>query len=145
MELVFPARAGMDRLVPWKHQPWGRFSPHVRGWTAKACTKTTDAVSFSPHVRGWTGIGGSEWGDILVFPARAGMDRTCLPSWIAGTAFSPHVRGWTDGIGDTAAPVLRFPRTCGDGPHLGHQTTPHAHVFPARAGMDRRRLRGCLR
>ena len=57
------------------------------------------------------------YGNTLVFPACAGMDRTCWPS--AGN----------DG---------RVPRVRGDGPNSRSTVSTAWRVFPACAGMDRR-------
>ena len=98
----------------------------------------------SPHARGWTAWDGNPRYEHVVFPARAGMDRSWLaanccstgvprtrgdgPAWCAPTKAamqcSPHARGWTG--------VL-------------HRARARSRVFPARAGMDRYLAQSFLR
>ena len=133
---VFPARAGMDRNVPARGTGAGRVPrPRGDGPIASGCTSVTNACS--PPARGWTGTGLQTPTAIVVFPARAGMDRrqpgtacrgSCVPrprgdgpypfgSSVMLVSCSPPARGWTVG---------------------GRRHAIANHVFPARAGMDRR-------
>ena len=114
---VFPAHAGMDRLL-------GQLGP-----AASSVPRTRGDGPAAQAVQSSSGH---------VFPAHAGMDRNAPgpggenagvprtrgdgpPSWwplAAAAACSPHTRGWTaDGAGDPIS----------------------AAVFPAHAGMDRNR------
>ena len=114
---VFPAHAGMDRGRP------------RRRWTHR---------SFSPRMRGWTVFDPSVLAQADVFPAHAGMDRRSA---------------------SLGARRSSFPRACGDGPYVAYKVndvdafSPRMRgwtrltrkpstgrsVFPAHAGMDRRR------
>ncbi len=134
---VFPARAGMDRVVVRQRDKRGGF-PRTRGDGPARRLSTRVGARFSPHARGWTGHQRARPAGVQVFPARAGMDRryrprrTCpasfprtrgdgpyrLPYSLAHPAFSPHARGWTAYVAARLA---------------------WEAVFPARAGMDRTR------
>ena len=71
---VFPAHAGMDRSGGSFPPPDGKFSPRMRGWTAKC------------HAACWF---------LPVFPAHAGMDRGVSMRSRGACSFSPRMRGWT--------------------------------------------------
>ena len=138
---MFPARAGMDR----------RWSGHRPGM--RVC---------SPPARGWTAIcgGSARWGGM--FPARAGMDREYVTSvrsmfdvprprgdgpkdlkdLVHPGACSPPARGWT-GAGRGAFPAARWLGECSPPARgwtgVGVDLVRRGRMFPARAGMDRRR------
>ncbi len=88
-----------------------------------------------PHGTGEGAIG------FIVFPACAGMDRprrrSALPLWPC----SPRARGWTDAPRAHREGAGGVPRVRGDGPALLSCTGTAFYVFPACAGMDRRRSR----
>ena len=136
-QAVFPAHAGMDRKAA--------ASSACRSSVPRACgdgpTLTFRAVSLgtcSPRMRGWTARRRDCCGDCCVFPAHAGMDRcrahrpsefrsvprACgdgpcsTPSYSLPSKCSPRMRGWTG-----------FTR----------RYRSMVAVFPAHAGMDRRR------
>ncbi len=134
VELVFPARAGMDRIrnsgvsqnrgfpcacgdgpaTGLKDIVIGSFSLRVRGWTKDTvCWMCLDLVF--PARAGMDRNRGRAASTTLVFPARAGMDRL--------TTFCAHAeRSFPCACGDGPQPVmrrlqnLRFPCACGDGP-----------------------------
>ena len=109
--------------------------PRTRGDGPMAYRGLGQDDTFPPHARGWTGPRSPRGTNLLVSPARAGMDRV-------------HPR--------RVLPLRRFPRTRGDGPWAlarlkEHKPfPPHARgwtvnvtdadrtraVSPARAGMD---------
>ena len=140
---VSPARAGMDPSGLTQLTSGSRF-PRTRGDGPKAARASGLTVEFPPHARGWTQRRRCADRGKQVSPARAGMDRV--------------------GVVATSAP-RGFPRTRGDGPledgdrWIFKAFPPHArgwtrllaasqggdHVSPARAGMDRHRLRWRLR
>ena len=164
-------------------QPGGisyRRFPRACGDGPGASTSALRTGTFSPRMRGWTGLPRAR-GEVharfpracgdgpkllallelveRVFPAHAGMDRTCGRSkrgvfrfpracgdgpfieveLVNDTAFSPRMRGWT---------VRRFRRPCATtfSPRMRGWTEAAADerggddVFPAHAGMDRRDL-----
>ncbi len=181
--LVFPARAGMDRTTARATRSSSSFSPRVRGWTApppappesdprfpRACGDGPIATITCRTPRGRfpraCGDGPVQVvvpsGHVIVFPARAGMDRGAQVLAALVSAFSPRVRGWTARTRQTPADDgRRFPRACGDGPRrrvsvaFASPFSPRVRgwtakggrmkvvnvVFPARAGMDRKRSR----
>ena len=134
-EVVFPARAGMDRCSICSLANI-RSVPRTRGDGPARLGALQRGAACSPHARGWTGAILQTRALMGVFPARAGMDR-----------LEQRLR----------AQRLGVPRTRGDGPVLhtlrgrGRECSPHArgwtviercvtlwsNVFPARAGMDR--------
>ena len=132
---VFPARAGMDRQRPRSNMSTLCF-PRACGDGPEETISSREVIQFSPRVRGWTVWSVLTDSGRLVFPARAGMDRTARalpwsptsfpracgdgpplsPSFRPWPPFSPRVRGWT---------VIKS------------QVESRVKVFPARAGMDR--------
>ena len=72
---VFPARAGMD---PRRRFSGCRFTclPRTRGDGPAPPAFETGTAESSPHARGWTLRRRCPRGASLVFPARAGMDRS---------------------------------------------------------------------
>ncbi len=158
-QAVSPARAGMD---PWpsRQTPTRRCFPRTRGDGPRdSLALHLPGMSFPPHARGWTCIGGQQFNDIEVSPARAGMDlgvsrdsggasrfprtrgdgplSSGTMSWTA--KFPPHARGWTPSCRASVRGWihLSFPRTRGDGPSDPAMTVDGKRVSPARAGMDR--------
>ena len=95
---VFPARAGMDRNDN-RHQPFPPCVPRASGDGPRTRNGLAGSLACSPRERGWTARRGWLQSGAVVFPARAGMDRT-----------SPARPGrW-----------WRVPRASGDGPRLSH-------------------------
>ena len=84
---------------------------------------------------------------LYVFPAHAGMDRTCVRRGSARRTFSPRTRGWTAQRRCGRPDQRRFPRARGDGPACPDLPDAARSVFPAHAGMDRPegRCDGCGR
>ena len=133
----FPRTRGMD-LVDDDVEYGGNGFPRTRGDGPFGKRTTTDEQMFPPHARGWTRNRSNGLGEIMVSPARAGMDPL-------------------QSIGEQIAES--FPRTRGDGPITEHRRAdrrefpPHARgwtagmarrwgttgVSPARAGMDPRK------
>ena len=136
---VFPARAGMDRCR-WGSNRRGDGVPRPRGDGPASCLRPVSGPVCSPPARGWTVLREAGLGTVDVFPARAGMDRRRRRRWPSCSGVprprgdgpmdgargssrhscSPPARGWTDD---------------------GVDAERHHAVFPARAGMDRRRRR----
>ncbi len=71
---VFPARAGMDRLIRCLRAP-GESFPRTRGDGPNYGRRAEIIGQFSPHARGWTVVQPVGARGRRVFPARAGMDR----------------------------------------------------------------------
>ena len=134
---VFPARAGMDRRRS-RRAARPRSVPRPRGDGPYISPSGSPTRECSPPARGWTGDRRRDRAAVLVFPARAGMDRRreyrrgpgrrvprprgdgpaiTVASYSSGEC-SPPARGWTDA-------------------YLSHMSSNP--VFPARAGMDRSR------
>ena len=130
----FPARAGMDPLLPTSPMRRARI-PRTRGDGPAQIARVDVNTMDSPHARGWTRSRRGRARTAIGFPARAGMDprretETARGCWIPRTrgdgpvyrgvielrpGDSPHARGWT----------------C---PRRGRR--PRGRGFPARAGMD---------
>ena len=144
VDRVFPAGAGMDRRGGVEGGGQHRF-PRRRGDGPSPVGARSHRSWFSPQARGWTRAPASPRRRRGVFPAGAGMDRSCASCWTASTSFprrrgdgpprpgsprtgctfSPQARGWTPRWS-------RCPRRAG--------------VFPAGAGMDpARRDPSCCR
>ena len=124
----------MDVVTAFYGYPAIRF-PRTRGDGPGSELASRAAFAFPPHARGWTAFHPLRPLDVLVSPARAGMDLDRV------------LRG---------RPVRCFPRTRGDGPEFWELVVrngtfpPHARgwtregvandrehpVSPARAGMD---------
>ncbi len=134
---MFPAHAGMDRKC-WTPWTLPRRVPRTCGDGPTPFIDVNGNPLCSPHMRGWTAPDRAGEYSGPVFPAHAGMDR--IPS------------------GGRCSTIC-VPRTCGDGPTIVdagseiEQCSPHMRgwteweearvkaraVFPAHAGMDRRR------
>ena len=71
---VFPARAGMDRRL--STNGCGAMSvPRPRGDGPAAASAGVSTWTCSPPARGWTAVTAQGSWMLIVFPARAGMDR----------------------------------------------------------------------
>ena len=119
--MLFPAHAGMDRLVLKIGLLLLTCSPHTRGWTDQCSIDSFIAQGCSPHTRGWTGFG-------------VDLQRSQGPV--------PRTRGdgpFVEGIGPLVQ--VTVPRTRGDGPDLAWICSGPKDLFPAHAGMDRNRCR----
>ena len=154
---VFPAHAGMDRNSRSRRHgtecvPRPRGDGPATGRVLRSC------CGCSPPTRGWTGYPSDRNPRVPVFPAHAGMDR---PARLVGSGARgvPRPRGDGPLLVDPGAVRQRVPRPRGDGPAISGQhvnaflrspptrgwTAPSLHrnqrreVFPAHAGMDRRR------
>ncbi len=134
-DVVFPARAGMDRRNRCATPQGSRF-PCACGDGPLNRMAVIGSKLFSLRVRGWTAVSDPHERERSVFPARAGMDRPsgrparfecCFPcacgdgpasskAVLEQPKFSLRVRGWTGR--ETVGGYLSM-------------------VFPARAGMDR--------
>jgi hypothetical protein len=139
-ESVFPARAGLERRGP--EPACRRISvPRACGAGAVLYTPKACAVTCSPRVRGWSVVRSRHRQGQVVFPARAGLERdperwhtraqgvprACgagaifVAVAVPPIACSPRVRGWSELTDGIFAEVL---------------------VFPARAGLERKRYYG---
>ena len=124
--------------------PTNLCSPHTRGWTASG-DRLNHADEGVPRTRGDGPPSPRRIpGDVMVFPAHAGMDRP------AGQVTQRHHRVPRT-RGDGPATVMTesnlpksVPRTRGDGPSGSLELNVGSCVFPAHAGMDRPRLRTLL-
>ena len=113
---VFPAHAGMDRVLP----------------------RSPVQSLRVPRTRGDGPVPQGAWSRCLwVFPAHAGMDRGSRAGAATCGPCSPHTRGWTALIIQPFLDTHRVPRTRGDGPLPTWSAEPGFYVFPAHAGMDR--------
>ena len=141
-QIVFPAYAGMDRTGGSSRRAANSVFPAYAGMDRLGRGQRPGPLQCSPHTRGWTAMAAATAGAVLVFPAYAGMDRpspfrtmhpTSVPrirgdgplpslSGEAASKCSPHTRGWTARVG------------------LQEGTDS---VFPAYAGMDRRKSLRC--
>ena len=136
---MFPAHAGMDQ-VTGAGAALSRRVPRACGDGPNSMTGHIAAITCSPRMRGWTAIHTHGSSSAAVFPAHAGMDRL---------------------RGRLRPAARRVPRACGDGPDMqaalgiSLACSPRMRgwtdrqqrrlrpdrVFPAHAGMDRKRLR----
>ena len=136
---VFPACAGMDRTGPARGRSGSSCSPRARGWTVHGGGARCHSGRV-PRVRGDGPTHRGLTGRVLaVFPACAGMDRRCCPAPAPRSTCSPRARGWTGEGADTMTTADRVPRVRGDGPDGVEPTQWLSAVFPACAGMDRRK------
>src|SRR5262249_54465160 len=90
----FPARAGMDPMIPTRNQARGRL-PRPRGDGPYSRFSLIFRIATSPPARGWTAQRQRLRAGSRDFPARAGMDP--MP-------------------GNGSTMTLRLPRPRGDGP-----------------------------
>ena len=133
--IVFPAQAGMDRCTPSATRTCRRV-PRAGGDGPLSTSISIRIPPCSPRRRGWTVRLAGVDRDGGVFPAQAGMDRSCsLES--ATPAGVPRAGG----DGPFAMSRLPFSVTCsprrrGWTEHLIGRELLGA-VFPALAGMDR--------
>ena len=97
---------------------------------------------FPPHARGWTRILAAAANQMMVSPARAGMDRRLERVIITTTGF-PRTRG--DGPPAESAEVsgVKFPPHARGWTVCDVRQSDQAPVSPARAGMDLRRRLSC--
>ena len=132
---MFPARAGMDRLLGPLSSAWLDV-PRPRGDGPRRAIGFDNSRVCSPPARGWTVCCMDNQFQTRMFPARAGMDRFSRPCTIP-TRHVPRPRG--DGPRATPSPMLAFvcsppARGWTDGDDFRLCTL---NMFPARAGMDR--------
>ena len=117
---LFPAHAGMDRRWWIVSRPcWSLFPAHA-GMDRAPSLPSGQSSACSPHTRGWTELKDH----FLTY---------C-------TTCSPHTRGWTDDHHHRQDPTQAVPRTRGDGPVATRRGQDAGELFPAHAGMDRRRF-----
>ncbi len=137
----FPAHAGMDRR-PRPSTAGRRGLPRTRGDGPHYFKDPHDEDVASPHTRGWTRVEHQVRRRLRGFPAHAGMDP-------AGTARVRLRTGLPRTRGDGPFLIVSISSPSGASPHTrGWTPCPSATVgrmggFPAHAGMDPRRTRGC--
>ena len=111
---MFPAHAGMDRIMDVFPAPPWPCSPHTRGWTdgghvflllnahvprtrgdgPSALGAVRSLLAMFPAHAGMDRLPGSVV-LVLMFPAQAGMDRHTANLHQAAGRCSPHTWGWT--------------------------------------------------
>ena len=135
LRLVFPAYAGM---FLWGKCPlsYALSFPRIRGDVPSAPLPGTRSPEFSPHTRGCSGIWSSFTGFLKVFPAYAGMFRSCMLARAKVWSF-PRIRGDVPPIRELLRKLQAFsPHTRGCSVISWFYTGSNP-VFPAYAGMFR--------
>ena len=116
--------------------PDRRRFPRTRGDGSDLAGLMAWLDKFPPHARGWTRILAAAANQMMVSPARAGMDRRLERVIITTTGF-PRTRG--DGPPAESAEVsgVKFPPHARGWTQSCWNTVNLTRVSPARAGMDR--------
>ncbi len=131
---VFPAHAGIDRrAMPSGY--WRSGLPRTRGDRPYNSLRKGALDESSPHTRGSTSPEIGPHSPVIVFPAHAGIDLTCLPR-------RPLSRRLPRTRGDRPQREMLAQKLEKSSPHTrGSTFAPAQHsgnlrVFPAHAGID---------
>ena len=131
---VYPACAGIDPLSLLAHQA-PKSLPRMRGDRPYCCECGEELEEFTPHARGSTLLDRPNFFVFFVYPACAGIDRSCAFSSRSCCGL-PRMRGdRPKGQAYFGADLLFTPHARGSTLHR-RQGCPCLLVYPACAGID---------
>ena len=131
---VYPACAGIDRLLSWRARRSPRL-PRMRGDRPHEETIRAWNSAFTPHARGSTVVLCFLSFEATVYPACAGIDHRCLCR-VSLHQGLPRMRGDRPGVPGIFPARRKFTPHARGSTRRGEITVLWTIVYPACAGID---------